>query len=170
VSIRALSILRDMVEGARKLLAAERGFNGKVIIQPYPIAEHMGEEDCCNGLLMGVIERLYVSSSFPVEDTLTNPCGAGILVADAVLTVATCSPKGNRTGYVSPDDLLQASINVWTDAGVAWRGARCVLLAADADLDWGFRDQFARPPEEGCIGSDLRVTYSYGLTGCDDCG
>lgn len=154
-----------MTSAVRDRLEAHAGspWPGKVIVLPYPVPEHNGEEDCCNGLILAVIERIYLTEVFPNEAVGINPCDIGQLAVDVTLSTLRCAPKGNRTGYVDAAALNAVSAQVWEEAELAWWAVQC-LFNEMVDLDpffaFAMRNQVARPNDEGCVGTDLSVTFA----------
>jgi hypothetical protein len=164
VSAHALSLVQSLVDAVTVAVAAiEPQWQGNKVVLPYPVPEHNGEEDCCRGLVMGVLERVYLTDTFPIEATVQDPCRVALMAADVTISVLTCAPTGDRTGKVSFAKLTETAVRVWNQAQETWRATQCYMNAVsdeDPFFDWGFRGQTPRPQDEGCVGTDLALTFS----------
>lgn len=173
MSALALSLVRSLVDTATDALVdIEPAWQGNKVVLPYPVPEHSGEEDCCKGLVIGVIERVYLVEPFPNEVTVQDPCQVSTLAVDAVISAVTCAPRGDRTGKVNFDALTASAEKVWTQAEAVRIAIQCYLTGVEDEdpfFSWGLRGQDPRPQDEGCVGTDLSITFGI-QNRCGPCG
>lgn len=124
------------------------------------------EDDCCNGQLRVLAERIYPTISFPLPADFT-PCGHTRLAMDVLVSLRHCAPGA---------DCVQADANarlLLAEGLVLWRGLMCCLEAASDVID-GYMIGMAPPPaspNSGCVGWDVRFKVGMNVgCGCEQIG
>lgn len=165
--LAVVDLTRELLECARvALVEDDPGWNGRICMSPYSVPTR---DECCGGALQGTIERYFPSSVFPQDEFELQPCNAGLLAADIVISVADCFVgMGPRGGARSCAELDDATDRITVQSAVVWSAVLC-CLQPKPDVEWMFRSQTPFDNEQGgCIGSDLRITVGV-TTGCG-CG
>lgn len=121
--------------------------------------------DACDcGQLSVTWSRMYLSNRFPTDvagdDSLQlQPCAAAVLVLDVTVEVVRCAPvpQGNATTVAC--SALEAAARVTADDAVAvLQGVACALFdleTAGTVYAHQVRQQVAKGPQGGCVGSEL---------------
>lgn len=157
-------LLHDLLDCACTALATtERGCPDSACVVPGALAI---EDNCCNGQLRVLAERVYPSRKFP-EPAEFSPCGNTRLAMDVLVSFRQCAPG-------APCDQQAANAKLLLAEGfVLWRGLSCCLEAASDVIDGNMVAMVPSPgsPNSGCVGWDVRLTIGMNLgCGCDEIG
>lgn len=140
----------------------ERGCPGRACVVP---GASIVEDNCCQGQLQVLMERIYRTVDFPAQTTDLLPCGGGYTAMDVLIALRRCAPDADCVQQSTNAELLMA------DGMAMWAAIQCCLDAGSDVVDSVIRDMRPSPgsPNGGCVGWDLRLTI--GVPGqCSDCG
>jgi len=159
---QVVAVVLDCVGSA--LAGTAAGRPGRVCTVPGLLAWDGG--DC--GLLAVTVDRVYPSSTFPVEAQaveLAGPCPPQYEVAELTVTVLRCAPTIDSAGRSPSCTALDRSANTWFRDMDATRAALGCCLAGLRDVDtvaeFVVRDTTPAGPEGGCVGSDTHLTVGF---------
>lgn len=145
----ACSALLAVVAGALSEAGRPAGRSAVVVGQ-------VAWDDCCEGYLYVGCERLYHSSTFPVEDAGWDPCHVSANAALFVVGLLRCVPTLDDGGTPpSPAALTAASLVVYDDAAVILAALR--TQACDPDVTMVLAGQTYPGADGGCVAVETRL-------------
>lgn len=157
-------LLHDFLNCACTALATtERGCPDNACVVPGAIVI---EDDCCNGQLRVLAERIYPTIRFPEAAEFT-PCGLTRLAMDVLVSLRHCAPAKECTSQDANAKLLLG------EGTVLWRAMSCCLEAASDVIDGHMVSMVPSPgsPNGGCVGWDVRFTIGVSVgCGCEQIG
>lgn len=116
ISLALVTAVYDQLEGKPKRYGV---VHGAVVF-----------DECCRGMLWARWTGLYLSSSFPDEDTTATACSSQVWVADYEVGLLRCRPtfQESRHGPILPSaaQLAESADELATDARALLKGI-CTL-------------------------------------------
>lgn len=115
-------------------------------------------DECCDGQLALVLNRLYVQSTFPGTDNQAITCSAP-LVGEFTLQLIRCVPTMTEQGDApTAQALSDSAANIYADMYIAYRSVICCLAAYKKARLFTMGD--ARPvgPQGGCAGFEIKFS------------
>lgn len=156
-------VAADLLECARAELAGTAaGAPERRCVVPGGAASF---EDCCAGQLTVHARRTFASSSFPNEDRAVQPCFAGLVAVEYVVTILRCAPTGKGPKPPTCEQLDASARTTMADAAAVRRGVACCLHENRQKVVAVLGAQPFVAPQGGCVGSELSVTVGL-FDGC----
>lgn len=153
---------------SRCLTALQACPDSKPITASYVAAGSIAWDSCC-GLLVAAPERVYRTSTFPIEGSTDYVCEAYLTVVDVVILLLRCVSTLDDRGKAPTPAIMNAEFHdVMTDAAVIWN-------AVNGELPEGWEranvDQAFVGAAGGCVGVETRLTIGLPQGEfCPDCG
>jgi hypothetical protein len=124
-------------------------------------------DGCDCGLLGVTVDRVFPSSTFPLEavdQVLTSPCRPAYDAMDITVTVLRCAPQPAGNDVAPTCAALGGAAEQWAFDVEAVRGALvgCLTGLEEAGTieEWTLRSSDPAGPQGGCVGSDTRLTVA----------
>lgn len=115
-------------------------------------------DNCCDGQLALIIERIYVAGNFPAGANQPITCAAP-LVADFSLQLIRCVPTMETDGTPpTPQALNNSSANIFSDFYIAYRSVICCLAQYKKNRLFTMRDGRPVGPQGGCAGFEIKFS------------
>jgi hypothetical protein len=122
----------------------------------YVAAGQIAWDDCC-GMLVVAPERVFRSSTFPVQETNEELCWGGYLTVDLLVLLVRCIPTVDDRGRAPSAAALDAAYTgIIEDAAVVFNA----VISAMPNREWmrATPTQTFVGAEGGCIGVETRLT------------
>lgn len=115
-------------------------------------------DNCCDGQLALVIDRIYVQSVFPQAEGGTITCSSPI-VGEFTLQLIRCVPTMTDQGDPpTPQALSDSAANIYADMYIAYRAVVCCLAAYKKSRLFTMRDGRTVGPQGGCGGFEIKFS------------
>jgi|SRR5688572_6700644 len=115
-------------------------------------------DECCEGQLALVMQRMYVMSNFPAANAQPIVCSSP-LAADFTLQLIRCVPTMTETGVApTAQELSDSAAQLYSDLYIAYRAVICCLAAYKKARLFTMRDGRMVGPQGGCAGFEIQFT------------
>ena len=127
---------------------------------PFDLSQN--EDLCCEGLAYVKINRVYASTSFPVEDEGTwSPCGPLAWAADLEMGILRCAPTGDESWIPTDAEWTTSADQVANDSAAMRMAIASFRDRVDPGTEWVARNWLPIGPAGACTGGTQVITVGW---------